>query len=314
MTTTAEVIVGNNKAWFHDENFSSGVFHTYDHFKIPGSPYPERKLQVFLPRDFDKANTGNQDPADSSARYPVLYMNDGHAVFFKGGLGNQSWNLANTLGRLYAQGIMDKLIVVAVFPVNRNREYTHVQWHAPEDCCELEGYADCMANYIKPFIDRHYPVRNAPGENVIAGASHGGLAAFFIAGRYPEQFGACCAMSPSFWVGLDDADDFPVVKARIDNTLRDSQLISFLQNGLQSRVRPQIYLDWGLVRQGGPHNLFIEERTTSRGREMAGLLQHEFGYHIGQELLFYEDPEGEHQEDSWGNRIPWALEWFFQRH
>ena len=30
----------------------------------------------------------------------------------------------------------------------------------------------------------------------------------------------------------------------------------------------------------------------------------------GQDLFVYEDPEGEHQEISWGNRIPRALECF----
>jgi predicted alpha/beta superfamily hydrolase len=278
------------------------ILHTYDRFKTPGYRYPERKLQVFLPR-----------LPPSSALYPVLYMNDGHTVFCKGGLANQSWNLADTLDRLNAQGRMEKIIVVAVFPVNRNREYTHTQWFDREDCCELQDYADCLAKQIKPFIDKHYPTRNDPGENIIAGASHGGLAAFYIANRYPEQFGFCFAMSPSFWVGLDDATEFPDIKTINDKILHESELIAMLKSTLQSRGRPRIYMDWGLVRHGGPHNRLIEERAKARGREMAGLLQRVFGYRMGQDLLFYEDPEGEHQETSWGNRIPRALEWFHKR-
>ena len=117
-------------------------------------------------------------------------------------------------------------------------------------------------------------------------------------------------MSPSFWAGLDDATDFPDIKPRNDKTLQESELIATLKSRLQSRDRPRIYMDWGLVREGGPHNRFIEERATARGREMAGLLQRVFGYRIGRDLLVYEDPDGEHQEISWGNRIPRALEWF----
>ena len=48
-----------------------------------------------------------------------------------------------------------------------------------------------------------------------------------------------------------------------------------LQNPHQ---RLKIYLDWGLVREGGFHNAFIEERATARGREMRELLVQDFGY------------------------------------
>lgn len=298
-----EITIGDNKAVLHDENFASGILHTFEHFKTPDARYPERKLHLFLPRTYDTADVS----------YPVLYMNDGHTIFFNGGLAGQSWNLAGTLERLYTLGTVNELIVAAIFPVDRNREYTHAPWLGP-DCCELEAYAGYLANHVKPFIETHYPVLGNPGDNIIAGASHGGLAAFYIASRFPEHFGCCCAMSPSFWVGLDDTGDFPVVNPCPDKTLSSSFLVETLQDTLLSPVRPRIYMDWGLVRHGGPHNAFIEERATARGREMAVLLQRKFGYRLGMDLMVYRDPEGEHQEASWGARMPRALDFALANH
>ena len=42
---------------------------------------------------------------------------------------------------------------------------------------------------------------------MILGSSHGGLAAFYTATQYPEQFRCVAALSPSFWVGLDSTID-----------------------------------------------------------------------------------------------------------
>jgi predicted alpha/beta superfamily hydrolase len=146
---------------------------------------------------------------------------------------------------------------------------------------------------------------------MIVGSSHGGLAAFYTAVRHSAKFGFCGAMSPSFWVGVDDATNFPTVKAKNDKRLSDSQLVAMVRSTLtKSGTRPNFYLDWGLMRQGGPHNASIEERATYRGREMADLLIREFGYQIGTDLMVYEDPRGEHREESWGKHVPRVIEWF----
>jgi Putative esterase len=283
-----------------DQGHSAGYFHRYDPSRTDSSFHPERKIDVFLPRHSD----------GDDHRYPVLYLNDGHTAFFKPALGDHSWDIANTLGALYERRFIRQLIVVAMHPVNRAREYTHAHWSGP-DCCGLESYTQCVAERIKPFIDRSYRTSPESGNTMIAGSSHGGLAAFYMANRRPDAFGYAGALSPSFWVGVDDAERYPFIRPLPDRALKDSQLLIAVKATLADPLRrPKLYFDWGLVRTGGLHNESIEERATARGREMVNLCQHEYAYEIGNDLIAYEDPDGEHNEQSWARRMPKVLEFF----
>lgn len=55
---------------------------------------------------------------------------------------------------------------------------------------------------------------------------------------------------------------------------------------------------------GGFHNEVIEAAAAARGAEMVELLASSYGYVDGQELYWMEDPQGEHDEWSWGRRFP----------
>jgi len=300
MTGNSEILIGNQRVRIHDEGHSAGYFHTYDHFQTSGAAYPERIIRIFLPRDYESEDR----------RYPVLYMNDGNTAFTKGGIVNQTWDVANMLGHFYQDHATLKFIVVGLDPVKRNREYTHAVWSGP-DWGGLESYSSCIADWVKPFIDAYYRTLPERENTMILGSSHGGLAAFYIACRRPDEFGFASALSPSFWVGVDHAEDSPVVKPDDNASLSRSQLILMFHNTLADvKRRPKLYLDWGLARTGGPHNEFIEERATVRGREMALLLQTEYGYRLGEDLFVYEDPKGEHSEESWGKHMPRILQYF----
>jgi predicted alpha/beta superfamily hydrolase len=76
----------------------------------------------------------------------------------------------------------------------------------------LDEYANLMATRIKGFIDKNYRTAAEPENTTIIGSSHGGLASFYIANAYPEQFGRAVAMSPSFWVGLDSTLGFKPIE------------------------------------------------------------------------------------------------------
>jgi enterochelin esterase-like enzyme len=294
---------GHRNFVVHDGGDIAGYFHRYQPWRTESSLYPERTIDVFLPRNYHR----NQD------RYPVLYLNDGHTAFLKSALSDKSLDIANTLGALYQQHLIRELIIVAIYPINRAREYTHAHWSGP-DCCGLESYAQCVAESIKPFIDRSYLTLSEARTTMIAGSSHGGLAAFYMANRRPDAFGYAGALSPSFWVGLDDAERFPSIQPLPARLLKDSQLIEAVKETLAAAIRrPKLYLDWGLVRTGGLHNESIEERATARGREMVKLLLQEYAYQIDHDLIVYEDPDGEHDEQSWARRMPRLLEFFVRR-
>src|ERR1700730_9650171 len=294
---------GHQNFVIHDGGADAGYFHRYEPLRTEGSLYPERTIDVFLPRNYDR----NED------RYPVLYLNDGHTAFLKPALGDKSLDIANTLGALYEQHGISELIIVAIYPLNRAREYTHANWSG-SDCCGLESYAQCVAECIKPFIDRSYRTLSEAGTTMIAGSSHGGLAAFYMANRRPDAFGYAGALSPSFWVGVDDAERFPSIHPLPDRLLKDSRLLEAVKETLALAFRrPKLYLDWGLVRTGGLHNESIEERATARGREMVKSLLQEYAYQMDHDLIVYEDPDGEHDERSWARRMPRLLEFFLKR-
>jgi pimeloyl-ACP methyl ester carboxylesterase len=256
-----------------------------------------RKLHVFLPRDYET----------SQERYPIIYMNDGDTAFFPGGAVNKSWQMAEILSELYQKKQIRPVIVVAVCPLNRDREYTHAPvWE--RECCGLDVYSSYLANPLKGFIDANYRTLPDARNTLILGSSHGGLAAFYIATRYPDRFGNVAALSPSFWVGLDSTPvGLPFLRS-----LKSSELLAIARPTLQDpNKRLKIYLDWGMVREDGFHNSFIEDRATVRGREMRDLLTKTFGYTLNKDLFVVEDADGDHTEEAWNRRTPNVLKIFF---
>lgn len=281
-------------AWIHDEKSPAGYFHTFDALVVgTGAQAAPRKVHVFLPRSYTKG----------CARYPVVYMNDGNTAFFPGGVGNKTWDVAAVLAKGYADKAIPEVIVVAVHPIERDREYTHAPWLTGRSCCEVASYTSYLASAVKPFVDGAYRTKPGASDTVIVGSSHGGLAAFYAASTRPEIFGRAIAMSSSFWAGLDEVT--------IGGPLSTSALMTAASPGLAKR--PRLYLDWGLVRTGGTHNSIIEDRATARGTEMSALLASSYGYVKESDLFTVEDPLGEHEEISWGRRLGPALAKIFAK-
>ena len=292
----SEFYRGGQRAWFHDEGHPAGFFHTYDALNVGGEA---RKIHVFLPRNYEETND----------RYPVLYTNDGDTTFFPGGAIGLSWHMGETLSQLVASGRIQQPIVVAVYTVDREREYTHApskpRVFGKGSCCGVEDYTNYLADNLKPFIDTYYRTNSEAENTTIMGASHGGLAAFYTACRRCDRFGNGAALSPSFWVGLDTGTSTLT-------PLEKSSLLELTAAKLSDRsTHPRLWIDWGLVRSGGYQNWFIEGNTTRRSREMVKLLEKEFGYVRDRNLFAYEDPEGEHSEASWARRLPMVLEALF---
>lgn len=284
--------LGGQTAVFHDEGHSGGVFHTYDAFSACGEP---RRVHVFLPRDY----------AERTERLPVVYFNDGNTTFWPGGVSPDAWEAARAVSDLRAAERLEPVVLVAIHPRERDREYTHVEWLSGRSCCGVSDYAESLATCFKPFFDTHY--RTTPTRAAIVGSSHGGLAAFFTITRHPESFSFGAALSPSFWVGLDSRTD----GASGEGSLEESALVMPVRSLLSGPSRPRLWIDWGLVRTGGVHNAVIERLATERGREMVELLERS-GYDATT-LTWLEEPEGAHDEASWARRLPQVLERFAGR-
>lgn len=126
-------------------------------------------------------------------RYPVLYMQDGQNAFapHQGAAGTavRSWKIDETLALLDQLNVIDKLIVVAVYPRDRLRDYT-----AP-------GYVDYgrfLVGRLKPYVDANYRTLAGPEHTALLGSSLGGVVSFYLAWQYPEVFGMAACMSSTF--------------------------------------------------------------------------------------------------------------------
>ena len=300
--------LGGQRGWAHDAGHRSGAFHTYDALDVSRAFGP-RKVHIFLPRGW----------AQAGRRYPVLYMHDGHTAFWPGGVAHQTWDVAGVLDEL--DDDVAPLIVVAVHPLDRDEEYTHVDWFPRmRSWGRLPEHADYFADEIVGFVDANYPTMARAPARVVLGSSHGGLASFWTATRRPEVFGGAGCMSPSFFSGIDS-----MVDGLLPGSLQGSALLHGLERTLSNRGRrPRLWIDWGLVREGGEHNEIVEALATIRGREMVGLLAGDFGYLTewlspgevpvpGADLFVMEDPLAGHDERAWRARLGPFLTAFYGR-
>ena len=139
---------------------------------------------------------------DELRRYPVLYMFDGHNVFFDADSAfGKSWNLTS-----YLLWTRKPLIVVAVECSkkgnNRLKEYAPYNWEDPK-YGKLRGrgktYMDWMVNELKPYIDENYRTLPDRDHTAIAGSSMGGLMSLYAATAYSHVFGKAACLSPSLW-------------------------------------------------------------------------------------------------------------------
>ena len=163
--------------------------------KVPNlSGDKERRAYIYLPASYKK---------DPQRRYPVMYMFDGHNVFFDADATyGKSWGMSKYLDKAQKQ-----LIVVAI---ECNHEGTcRLQEYSPfpfENATlgTIRGlgnsYMRWMVHSLKPYIDANYRTLPDRTNTIICGSSMGGLMALFGACAYNHIFQRAACLSPSLWV------------------------------------------------------------------------------------------------------------------
>ena len=153
-----------------------------------------RKAYIYLPENYLD---------DSDRRYPVMYMFDGHNVFFdEDATYGKSWGMAR-----YMDESQKDLIIVAVEcnhqGNSRLQEYSPINFeNATLGKIKAKGsvYMNWMINTLKPFIDSEYRTLPDRKNTIIAGSSMGGLMALYGATVYNHIFQRAACLSPSLWV------------------------------------------------------------------------------------------------------------------
>ncbi|MBR1845885.1 MAG: alpha/beta hydrolase [Oscillospiraceae bacterium] len=234
-----------------------------------------RRAYVYVPHSYEK---------DPGRRYPVLYMFDGHNVFFDShATYGKSWGMGD-----YLDYTDTDLIVAAVecnhSPDNgRLREYSPFTFDDPA-LGHIEGRGretmDWYVDVFKPEIDRRFPTLPDRANTFIGGSSMGGLMSLYAALEYNEVFSKAAALSPSVWCAPDQTAEM----------IRNASI----------RRDTVIYMDYG-----SEEMQFRKKMARHYGRTAALLM--EKGVYLTSRIV----PGGKHCEASWERQIPYFMSTLF---
>ena len=230
--------------------------------------YEERFVYIYLPNSYF---------CQSERRYPVLYMFDGHNVFFdEDATYGKSWGMERFMHRSRTQ-----MIIVAVECSHdpdhgRLKEYCPFTFRDP-GVGEIAGKGkrtmDWFAYELKPAIDDNFRTLSDREHTFIAGSSMGGLMSLYALMQYNHIYSRAAALSPSLWT------DPRKVKAMINRAKIDPHTI--------------LYMDYGSAE-------FSNHGSTRRTYAEVSALLMQKGVMVDSRIV----PYGEHCEASWEKQIP----------
>jgi predicted alpha/beta superfamily hydrolase len=239
-----------------------------------------RDVLVYLPPGYGRF---------SRRHYPVLYLHDGQNVFDAAtSFAGVEWGVDETAQRLIGEGLIEPLIIVAVFNMGEDRihEYAHTRGvydHTSERKKRSRGlarqYGDFLINELKPYIDKKYRTKRGARFTALGGSSLGGLVTLAIGILYPQAFTRLIVMSPSLWW-----DDFSIYR---------------LVDSIDHKPPLKIWLDTGTNEPGWEQTRELRDRLVEKGWKVFGDLQ-------------YLEVEGaDHSEGAWAARMDPALRFLF---
>ena len=245
--------------------------------QIPGMETQKpRRLYVYLPKDYET----------SARRYPVLYMFDGHNVFYNShATYGKSWGMKEFLEKTKLPLI---LVGVECNPDGHRRMNEYAPWdlHIPRHGT-WEGLGkqtmEWFVHKLKPEIDRDYRTLPDRDHTMIAGSSMGGLMTLFAVAAYPEVFSRGAALSPSLWAGGKELKE--------------------LIRGAKFEKPTMVYLDVGTA-----------EVPPSRHGTLAALFRTAAALtKAGADVAARVVPDAEHNEEAWEKRIPVFMEYLYPK-
>ncbi len=154
----------------------------------------ERRGYIYLPKSYDKNKTKH---------YPVMYMFDGHNVFFdEDATYGKSWGMAKFMDKTQKE-----LIIVGIecnhVGNSRLQEYSPITFENAT-LGKIKGrgnvYMNWLTKTLKPYIDANYRTLPDRKNTILCGSSMGGLMALYGACVYNHIFQRAACLSPSLWV------------------------------------------------------------------------------------------------------------------
>ena len=230
-----------------------------------------RNVYYYLPESYEK---------DKEKRYPVLYMFDGHNVFYDShATYGKSWGMGDYLDRTGTE------VIVAAVECNHSPDQGRLSEYSPWTFSDPafgriigrgEQTMDWIVHTWKPQVDKMF--RTLPGRSttMIAGSSMGGLMSLYAVLSYNNVFGRAAALSPSVVFSC----------ARMQSLIRGAQL----------DPDTILYMDYGEVELGEHKGML-----SALSRTVKNLMERSVN------LTFRIVPGGTHCEASWERQIPFFM-------
>jgi predicted alpha/beta superfamily hydrolase len=152
-----------------------------------------RRIWIYLPADY----------ANSTKKYPVLYMHDGQNLFNEATSYAGEWGVDETLDSMKKKCIVVGIDNGLMKRMNEYNPYNNERFGPGEG----KQYIDFIAKTLKPYIDKKYRTLKDKNNTIIVGSSMGGLISMYAIVIYPNVFGAAGVFSPSFWISPKLKDD-----------------------------------------------------------------------------------------------------------
>lgn len=230
-----------------------------------------RKAYIYLPESYMN---------DDTEKYPVLYMFDGHNVFFDShATYGKCWGMKE-----YMDYTQTPLIIVAI-ECNHSPDFGRLKEYSPFDFSDpqfgrITGKGkitmDWFVHTLKPEIDRDYRTYPDREHTFIAGSSMGGLMSLYAVLKYNHIFSRAGVVSPSLWTSPH----------KIEMLIRTAPL----------KKDTVIYMDYGeeeLSSHAAMRQIFM--RTAS--------LLSEKQIRLTSRIV----PDGTHCEASWEKQLPFLI-------
>lgn len=162
-------------------------------FEFPYPPAQENRIiHLYLPDEY----------YNTDERYPVIYMFDGHNLFFDwDATYGKSWGMKSFLDQ------WDKRVIVVGFECSHTGNQRIVEYCPyniwDKEVGSIRGIGektmDWIANDVKPYIDANYRTYSFREATAIGGSSMGGLMALYGVLKYNKVFSKSAVISPALF-------------------------------------------------------------------------------------------------------------------
>lgn len=235
------------------------------------------------------------DPADTSKKYPVIYLLDGQNQFLGTTNSYGGW-VTDKIATCLQNNGHDGFILVGIDNSrNRDNELTPDIGDIVPECKPLgdfddgtgERFSNFVADTVVPYVQANYNVSLKPEDNAIIGSSSGGIEAFYIGMENMDIFGRIGALSPAYVL--------------YDKTTWNTYLSKF--DFSDTSALPRIYTFNGAADE-------LEKQLLPNAEAMNQWMVSN-GYPADKLTFVYEDTFS-HNEYAWRMIMPEAIAWLFE--